>query len=300
MDLRPVLVIVLGATALAACGRPDASGLYLAKSDRQITWVQLSQTKDGAVGGRLEQISIGPGGLIDEQATPLDGTAANHDLMLKPIGAGSFSHDSLELNGKTLTVKARRASLKDFQTAMARLEHAAAAERRRVTEAQARQAASAVQAEGIATAPDKAARIDAVAAELVIDAAKLNAGVAGAPDFALEAAQNTARMAKMAPGQAASANPLIVSTNQIEVARTQYAAALNQTAQRGAPLATEVLRFCGSAQAAPLAGPCAKASAAATDFQAALVHAVVVFTGAKRAIQADLFSQNEMLRKMGG
>jgi hypothetical protein len=312
VDLRPALAVVLAALALAACGRPDASGIYLAKSDRQVTLVQLAQTKAGAVAGRLETVSIGPGGRIDDQSMTLAGSASRRDLTLRPAGGGldvtgSFSREGLELNSKTPAVKARRANLQDFQSAVARLEHVAAAERRRATDAEAKQADAAAQAAPIQNAADKAARIDGATAELRIDAAKLNAGVAGAPDFAQQAAQNTARITRMAQmasrdrNQAlASANQIIVLTNQIEVARSQYATGLNRIVQRGAPLATEVQRFCESPEAAKFTRPCAEATAAATDFQSALVHAVVVFNGAKRAIQLDLARQNEMARKMGG
>jgi len=306
VDLKPALAI-LTALALAACGRPDASGLYLAKSERQVTLVQLAQTRDGVVSGRLENVSIGPGGLIDDQSTTLAGSASKHELTLRPANdglgvAGTFSREGLTLNSRTPAVKARRTNLKDFQAAVARLEQVAAAERRRALDAEARQSDAAAVAAPIRNAPDKAARLDAAAAELATDAAQLNAGVAGAPDFAQQSAQNTAQVAALARQArgAAAANPLIVATNQIEVARSRYAAGLNRIVRRGAPLATEVQRFCGSPEAASLAQPCAKAAAAATDFQSALVHAVVVFNGAKRAIQLDLSRQNELAQKLGG
>jgi hypothetical protein len=312
--LRTALLIAAAAAALAACGRPDASGLYLSRSDRAVTLVQLGQTRDGAVRGRIEAVSIGPGGQIDDRSTALDGTAAQHGLTFRSAGAavsGTFSHDALALNGPGLALTARRSSLKDYQAAVARLESAAAAERKRASDAEARQADAAVQTEAVAAAPDKAARIEAATAELLDDAAKLNAGVADAPDFGQQAAQVTAQIVQLAQRaprlsgadrrQAiASANQLVLGASQIEVARSQYAVRLNQAVRRGAPLATEVLRFCGSAPAATLAGPCAKASAAATQYQSALVHAVVVFGGYKRAIQLDLARQNELVRKIGG
>lgn len=314
MERKPVITAVLGAAALAACGRPDASGLYLSKTDRAVTLVQISQTQDGAVAGRLEDLSIGPGGQVNDRSANLSGGASRHDLTLKPAGpwfagaSGSFSRDGLELAGKAFALKARRSTLKEYQTAVTRLEINAQSERLRITDARAGQAASEAAATPLKDAPDRVARLQAAAADLTKAAADLNAGIDGAPDFRRQSAQNTAQveqLARMAAGgdrsQAiASANQIVLAANQIEVARTRYAIGLNQIVQKGAPLATEIQRFCASAEAEKLAAPCAQAAAAATVFQSAEVRAFTVFNGQKRAIQDDLARQNELVRKMGG
>jgi hypothetical protein len=319
VQLRPAILAALLSLTLAACGRPDASGLYLSTADRQVTLIQLAQTRDGVVTGRLEDVSIGPDGIVNDQSTRLDGAASHHDLVFKSSGAGfgglgasgSFTHGGIELSGKGFELKARRSTLEDYRSILTRLRSKAAAQRQGIVEAQARRAELAVQSAAIQDAPDKAARIDAATVQLRDAAAKLDAGVQGAPDFGQRSADNTARLAKMAqraPGLSerdrnqaiASANQVIVGTNQIAVARSQYAIPLNQIVQQGSPLATEVQRFCGSAQAQALARPCAQATAAATDFQSAVVHGVTVFNGYKRAIQDDLSRQDQMVRKMGG
>ena len=50
--------LACGALALSACARPDASGIYLAKSDREAAMIQLVQTGDGAVTGRVEVVQM--------------------------------------------------------------------------------------------------------------------------------------------------------------------------------------------------------------------------------------------------
>jgi hypothetical protein len=98
----------------------------------------------------------------------------------------------------------------------------------------------------------------------------------------------------------ASANQVIVETNQIDIARSQYAIGLDQIVQRASPLATQVERFCDTPQAAPLASQCVEAKSAATGFESALVHGSVVLKGYKQTIQTEIARQNEMVQRMGG
>ena len=311
----PVLAATLAlALTLAACGRPDASGLYVSTADRQVTLIQLTQAKDGAVTGRLEDNAIGPGGIVSAKSTALEGSVAKHDLTVTPAGAGpggqvsgTFARDAVSLGG----IRARRATLKDYQTALTRLQSRAAAERRKVADAQEQQGELAAKASAIGDGPDQGARLDAAAAALRADTEKLNAGADAAPDFGRQSADNTARVAQLAQqakgasGQARSqliqsAGQAVIATTQIGVARAQYVVPLNQFVQQAAPLATEVQRFCDSPEAKAVARQCAGATSAATDFQSALVHAVTLFNRHKRSIQDDLARQNELLRQMGG
>lgn len=293
--MKPGLAILALLLPLTACGRPDASGVYLAKAERRLTLIQLVQARDGAVTGRVETVSIGPDGLVSDESRPLDGAAAGRDL--------AFSSSGVTLGALT----AQRSSLKDYQAALKALQSRAVAQRRGLAEAEGEQADLAAKAATLGDGPDRTARLDAAAAALRGDAEKLGAGVDAAPDFAQRSAQNTTRMEKLAAtaghdrGQAlASASQLIVDTNQAAVARARYVAPLNQIIRRSAPLASEVQNVCGSDRAQALSAPCAGAAAAATGFQSALVRAVALFSGQKRAIQDDLARQNAMLQKMGG
>ncbi len=304
---------IAGAMLAASCGRPDASGVYLSKSDSEAVLIRLTQAKDGAVTGRIEVIAIGPDGVVNDDSATLDGVASKHDLAFKPAkvwlggvgGSGSFTRDGLTIRHNGLDVTARKASLDDFQKAVAQLKAKVAKERRQVADAQATQAEQGDGAAAFGEAADKGAKLQQATAELRADAAKLNDAVSAAPDFGRQSADNTARIAGMASGGdrarlAASANQVIIETNQIDVARTRYAIGLDQIVARAAPIATAVQRFCDTPQAQPFGRPCAEGKAAATDFESALVRASTVFRGYKQTVQTELSRQNQIARKIGG
>jgi hypothetical protein len=310
---------VAAAFALASCGRPDASGVYVVKSDREATLLQLIQGKDGAISGRIESMSIGQGGGVNDQSAPLDGNASGHDLVLKPTSlwfggvsaSGSFTRTLLTLSRNGAEVKARKASLDEFQKAVAQLKARATKERHQIAETQADQAAAAASAVSFTDGAGSPAKLQEAAADLGASAIKLNDAVTAAPDFTRQSVANTAQIAGMAQSAstlsrtekgrlAASANQLLARTNQIDVARTQYAIGLNRIVQRAAPIATAVERFCETPQANPFGRPCTQAKTAATDFESALVRASTVFKGHKQAVQTELSKQSDIIRKMGG
>jgi hypothetical protein len=306
------VIAIGGLVLLASCGRPDSSGVYLSRSDREATLIQLTQTNDGGVTGRLEVMSIGPGGTVNDEFRTFVGVAFNHELTLKPAGAGlglsgSFSRDTLTITRNGAPLKARKASLGDFQKAVTQLRAKAAGERRLFAQNQAGSAVGTVEAGDI----KDAATLGQAVTQLESDTVKLDQGVSAAPNFGQQAAGNTARIAQMARtaptlgGQerrrlAASANQVIVETNQIDIARTQYAIGLDEIVQRASPVATQAQRFCDASQAAQLKLQCSRALAAATSFQSALVHGSVVLKGYKQTIQTELARQNEMVQRMGG
>ncbi|HEY4029210.1 MAG TPA: hypothetical protein VGM25_02620 [Caulobacteraceae bacterium] len=301
-----------GLILLASCGRPDSSGVYVAKSGREASLIQLAQTKDGAVSGRIEVMSIGPGGTVNDEAASFGGAATDHDLTLAPgsaglAAAGSFSRDTLTISRKGIPVSARKASLADFRKAVAQLTARAAEERRRVAESRPGQDAGGAAPSGV----KDAATLERAVTELQADTAKLDAGVSSAPDFGRQSVDNSSKITQMARSAPtlgrpdrdrliASANQLAVATNQIDIARTRYAIGLDQIVQHASPLATEVQRFCDTPSAAQLQVQCSRAKAAATGFESALVHGSVVLKGYKQTIQEELVRQNEMVQRMGG
>ena len=256
----------------------------------------------------------------------MDGAVSKHDLMFKPAsawyggvtGTGTFSGNDLSLVGTGFSLNARRSSLENYKSAVAHLQSVAASERQRLAAIQAQQAAqaaaeqaAAAEADRVRAAADKAAKIEAAAAQLRDETAKMNAAVAASPDFGQRSAANTARVVKMmqiAPtlsGQnrnqlIVAANQVVVGTNQIEVARTQYAIGLNQIVQQAAPLADQLQKFCGSPEGAQFTQPCVAANAAAADFQASLLRGRNAFNGYKQAVQDDLARQSAMIQRMGG
>jgi hypothetical protein len=307
-----VVIAIGGLVLLASCGRPDSSGVYVSRSDQQAALIQLTQSKDGVVAGRIEITSIGADGTVNDEAKTFDGVASSHDLTFKPAGAGlgvsgTFSGDTLTISRNGMPLKARKASLGDFQKAVAQLRAKAAGQRRLFAQSQASPAVGAVEAGDI----KDAATLSRAVTQLETDTARLDQGVSSAPDFGKQSAANTARIAQMAGSApslsgserrrlAASANEVIVETNQIDIARSQYAIGLDPIVQRASPVATAVQRFCDTAQAAQLGQDCSRAKAAATSFQSALVHGSVVLKGYKQTIQMELARQNEMVQRMGG
>lgn len=306
-------VIVIGGVILvASCGRPDSSGVYVSKSDRDASLIELTQTKDGGVTGRVEVVSIGADGTVNDESKSFDGVASNHRLALKPAGAGlgvsgSFSRDTLTISRNGAPLKARKASLGDFQKAVAQLRAKAAGQRRLFAERQADRAPGAVEASDI----KDATKLGQAVTDLEDDAVRLDQGASSAPDFGRRSAENTARIAQMvraAPTLSgperqrlvASANQVIVETNQIDIARSQYAIGLDEIVQRASPVAMQVQRFCDTPQAAQLGPQCRRAKAAATGFESALVHGSVVLKGYKQTIQTELARQNDMVRRIGG
>lgn len=317
--MRIAAIVICAAFSLASCERPDASGIYVYSSDREVALVQLVQTKGGNVTGRLEDMNVMANGTINDQSTPIDGAASKHDLMFKPASVwlggltatGAFSGSSLTLTGANFTLTAQRSNLEKYRFAVAHLQSVAAGVRATIAAAQATQASEAAQAQAIRDAADKTAKIEAATAQLRNDTARMNAAIANCPDFARRSAMNSTRVEKMlrlAPTLSeiernqlvVSANQVEVGTNQIEVARAQYAIGLNQIIQDATPIADAIDRFCGSPQGAQFPQPCETAKAAAADFRVSFARDRTSFVGYKQAVQDELNRQSAMIQRMGG
>jgi len=272
------------ALVLASCGKPDASGIYVSSSDRNVTLVQIIETKDGNLTGRLEEVTVDANGTVKDETIPLDGAASDHDLLFKPVSAwygglqasGTFTDDSLTLAAWGHTLNVARSSLDNFQTAVTHLQLVAAGDRQRIADVRAVQARQAAEVQAIKDAAAKTATIEEFTARLRNDTARMDKGIADCPDFNQRSATNTARISKMlgvAPrlsgvqrGQLiVAANQIEVGTNQIEVARSQYAIELNQIAQDAGPIADQLERFCHSPKGAQFVEPCGPARAAVTE-----------------------------------
>jgi len=291
---------------------------------------QIVQTKDGAISGRTEVVGIGPGGAFTDQSGNLDGAVSNHDLIFKPTSvwlggisaSGSFTGDTLTISRNGTELKAKRATLAEFDQAASQIKAKAAAQQHQIAEAAAKAAAEAAEAAATASAQaaeaaslkdtaDKTAKLGQAAAAFRELAAKIHQAVAAAPDYGKASAANTARlskMAQMAPRLSAvdrgrlsiEAGQVPIGTGQIEIARTQYAFGLNQTVQSAVPAMTTIENFCASPQGAQFAQPCSDAKAAAADLRAEVTRDAAVFQGYKQAVQAELDRQNAMVQQIGG
>lgn len=311
------IMYICTALLLSSCGRPDASGIYVAASDREAVLVQLVETKDGNVTGRMEAVSIGPNGVVSYRSAPIDGAASDHDLMFKPASVwygglsetGTFSSSGLTLNGSGSTLNAQRSDLNNYRAAVAHIQSIAAVERQRIADLRAQQAARTAQ-QAARNVSEKIAAVEAATAQVHNDTTKMDAGIANCPDFGKRSAMNTERIAKMlriAPTLsglnrsqlAVQASQIEVDTNQIEVARSQYAIALNQVVQDAAPLAQRLQQFCNAPHDTQFDQSCVGANSAAADFQAALSRGRNSFNGFKQAIQLELDRQSAMIQRMG-
>ena len=328
--MRPVLALAIASVGLASCGRPDASGIYVAASPNQVTLVQLVETKEGNVTGRLEQVSADANGVVSDQTAAIDGAASQNELMFKPTSvwleglaaSGTFSGDQLTLAGRGFTINAQRSTLSDYQKSVADLQSVAAIQRQRFADARAAQAARDAQqraARAAFAAQQQAERefaansagIAAGTAQLRNDTARLSAGIANCPNFGGRSAANTARIANMLQAAPAlsgydrgrltvAATQVEIGTNQIENARSQYAIELNQIVQDAAPVAERIANFCASPQGAQFSQQCADAKAATDDLKAAVLHGRDAFIGYKQAVRAELDRQQAMIQRIGG
>jgi hypothetical protein len=319
MRARVIAACVMLSGALSACGKPDNSGIFVANSERQATLVQLVQTPDGRLTGRVEEMAVQAGGQIKDDVEPLDGAASRHDLTLtsKPVSflpgvsmTGKVDGDTLTLVGQGTSIQARRSSLDGYQAAVARLRTLAQTEQRQAAEARAAQEARAAESRRIMAIANTTQSLGQATTELRDITAKFNAGVANAPDFGQRAAVNTARVNELARRAATisglqrsqlavDANQVIVDTNQVQVARNQYGIELGQVAQPGGVLANRIDAFCAS-PAPQFVEPCKAASTAAADFKAAYVRGKAHFQAFDQGIKAALNAQSATVQRMAG
>ncbi len=122
------------AAALTACGQGNVSGTYVAKSYGSVAMLELVQTDDGKLSGKLTTVSIGKGRVQDGNASV---SGVVHDaaisLTIQPtIGplslsivtttmAGSVSSGMLRLNtdasnGKVQTIEFLRSDVSEFES----------------------------------------------------------------------------------------------------------------------------------------------------------------------------------------
>ena len=302
---------------LAACGKPDASGIYVAKTDSRVTLVQLVQAQDGKLTGRLEESTIGVDGTVTTKEAMVDGSVSGNELMLRPASAwfggiqasGTISGSKLTLTNKSDTLTADRSSLEEYQEAVAKLKGNAAEQQQKVAETNAalQQEEARIQGER-----ETAATVASIreAASLVANAAtRLNNGISKSPDFAKLASANTARVSRMlaaAPNMSevqrgqlgVQANQVIVGTNQIDVAREQYALRLNDVVNEAKDAAGPIAKHCGQKPAPQFAAACQEAFAAMNDFKAAVGRGQSSFSPYKQRVADEIQQQEQLAAKI--
>ena len=119
---------LIALTALSACGPPHISGTYLSRGPNQVSLVQLVETPDHRLTGRVEDFAAGADGAIRNDVLALDGAADGADLtvMLKPVAfveagvtaSGKVDGDTLTWSARGGTVSLRRGDLAAYQQAV--------------------------------------------------------------------------------------------------------------------------------------------------------------------------------------
>lgn len=310
--------VALGAVLfLAACGKPDASGIYVYSTDREVVMVQLMQSADGKLTGRLQSDAINTDGTTAEKSASADGAVSGHDLLLKPSSiwyggvqaTGTFKGDTLTLAGTGFTLQATRATLEDYQQAVARLQSMAANQRQQWAKQKAADAAQQAEADAERAVAAKVQQVSRATSQMRTDTSRLSDALDRSPDFAQMATTNTAKVVRMvhaaptlssvARGQlSVAANQVEVGTNQIEVARSQYALGLNQLVDDVKDNALEAVRLCGEGHPSQLDGPCDTFKSAMTDFKAVFGRGKATFMPYKAQVQAEIDKQDEMIRQI--
>jgi hypothetical protein len=299
---------IVGLSVLvASCGgKPDASGIYLAATDADAAMIQLVQSQDGHVTGRIEVMAANARGVIQTKNADLDGSVSGHDLMLRPASvwfggiqaSGTFAGSKLTLTRNGETVEAKRSSLEAYQAAVNHLKETA---RRRHL--------AFVALQNQRRIADVVTQVGNIAANLRSDTAKLTDGLSRSPNFAQLAAGNTNRIEKMvkrAPSLndlqrnqlSVDANQVEVETNQIEITRSQYAIKLNDLVEDASQNMKALDQLCAVTQPSPMTSVCGEAKAAASSFKAVVEKGNSTFTPYKQNVQNELDKQNALSQRI--
>lgn len=304
---------------LMACGKPDASGIYVAKFDREIMLVQLVQGDDGKLTGRFEASTMANDGTVSTKDGVLEGSVSGHELMLKPASiwqggiqaSGSFTDSRLTLTGKGFSLGADRSSLEAYQEAVAKLQASAGDQREKVATANAAIARTNAERQTARDVADRQKKVSALSAALHQYAAKLTEAVSRSPNFSQQAVANTIKVRQLAARAksqsddarnqiAVAANQIEVGTNQIEVVRSQYAIGLNAIVDDASQAASSIGRLCGEGRPAALNGDCNGAEEALKAFKQSYSAASATFNRHKAKVQEEMDRQSALVGSIEG
>ena len=316
--MRGYSVALLGFTLLVAgCRSQDASGIYVVKSDNEVTLVQLVEDKDHKLTGRIEVNTVAPDETVKSETASLDGSVSGNDLILRPSSiwlggieaSGTYSSSNLKLTGKGFSLTAERSSLDEYQTALSKLKSKADVRRQKLAQAnmEMRQEQARVQGERDTAASNSSIR--EAAALIANDTSRLNNGTSKSPDFAKMASANTARVSRMlaaAPntsefqrGQLGfQANQVIVGTNQIDVALDQYAIRFNDVVNDAKSHAAPIAKLCGGTPAPQFVAACREAMAAMNGFKSTTERGQASFSLQKQRVAGEIRQQERLAAKI--
>lgn len=318
--MRVSVVSLLGITFLmAGCGSQDASGIYVVKSNNEVTLIQLVEDKDHKLTGRIEVNTIGPDANVTDKSGSLDGSVSGNDLILRPASiwlggieaSGTYSSSNLKLTGKGFSVTAERSSLDAYQEAVTKLKSDASERREKLAQTNAVLRQEEARIQGERETASSIASIREAASRIANDTTRLSNGISKSPDFAKLAAANTARVTRMLAAAAnmsefqrgtlgVQANQVIVGTNQIDVAREQYSIRLNDVVNDAKEAAGPIAKLCGSTPPSQFAAACRDAFAAMSDFKAAIQRGQASFSPQKQRVADEIRRQEQLAAKIDG
>lgn len=215
--MRRTGILVAACMMVAGCSSKP-SGIYVAKSDAEVAMVQLVETPDHRLTGRIETTSMSPTGELNGQVIALDGAASDDEItvMMKPLAflgagitaTGQVKGTHLALSARDLNFSGVRTNLSSYQAAVADLRKKASDRQKRVAALAAEAQAKAEAAMAVAKAADdeKAAQaLDQATGILGEQVGLIGKMVGGIPDYASGFAANTDKMRALGPSQFATA-----------------------------------------------------------------------------------------------
>lgn len=311
------VALLLATLAMAGCGTKDASGIYMLKSDNEVTLIQLVEDKDHKLTGLIEVNTIAPDSTVAEKTASLDGSVSGNDLILRPASvwlggleaSGTYTSNTLHLTGKGFDLTAARSSLDEYQRAVSKLKSVAADryEKQAKINAELHEEEARTQVERDVSA--KFSEIREATLRVSNAASTLNEGISKSPDFAKLAGVNTARVGSMLAAASkmselqrsqlgVEANQVIVGTNQIEVARNQYAIGLNTAVDDAKQAAITIARLCDAKPSPRFAAVCSEASSAIKALRVIVARGQASFSPQKQRIAAEMQRQEELAARI--
>jgi len=310
-------LIAVALLAATGCGKRDASGIYVAVTDQTVTLVQLVQSPDGKLIGRIQESKIVADGTVKETSLEADGSISGQDLLLSPKSvwfggvqaSGTVSGNKLTLVGTGYTLTAQLSSFQKYQDAVEHLRSVGADYRQQIADTQAAEASAKAKAKAERDLANKQAEILEVARLLRAETAKLIAEIKQIPNFGQDAAANTAHIVKMlqiAPtlsgveiGQlSVAASQVEIDTYQIEVARSQYAIGLDQILRNAGRLAAELEKMCTLPYSPQFTMQCKEAKPVIPDFKEKLKYGQEKFMPHRQQVKIELDRQKVLIRKI--
>lgn len=307
------IAAVLAALSVVSCGERDNSGVYVSVADQGLALVQIVQTKDGHISGRIESLTIGPDGSIKNEKASLDGAASKQDLLFKPVSGwlggvsatGKVSGNTLTVVGNGSVFQAKRSDISKYQAQVAELQTKAAGVRKQIADAA---IAEAMQAK-LTQDANRSSGLKQAASEVRDYVTRIGAGLKATPDFTAQVEEKTTQIEQIArrggapiqrDGNRVAANGVMIETRGIVLSFQNYGRQMQQIVDRGRSFSQMIGKFCASPEGKSFPQECADGAAAAADFEKAVKGASDVFNGHQLGLTRELQKQEAIIGQMRG